>query len=138
MRITSLIITACLLLFPGCKHGGTTEPPKPDEKDPYPLVDGGETVPSILPVECTQVARVIGNTPAGETLPNPNATLKRFNMASTDFGNMWDAGNGSVFSVFGDNFNDIDLLDHSGISICMGNGQEDSRAQTGSHGKVGR
>ena len=106
MRITSLIITACLLLFPGCKHGGTTEPPKPDEKDPYPLVDGGETVPSILPVECTQVARVIGNTPAGETLPNPNATLKRFNMASTDFGNMWDAGNGSVFCVFGDNFND--------------------------------
>ena len=106
MRITSLIITACLLLFSGCKHGGTTEPPKPDEKDPYPLVDGGETVPSILPVECTQVARVIGNTPAGETLPNPNATLKRFNMASTDFGNMWDAGNGSVFCVFGDNFND--------------------------------
>ena len=44
-------------------------------------------------------------TPKGEDLPNPNNNLKRFGMSSTDFGNMWDAGDGTVWAVFGDNFN---------------------------------
>lgn len=82
--------------------GGNTDKPV---DDPYALVDGGETVASILPVECRKVARVIGVTPSGESLPNPNNSMVRFGMASTDFGNMWDAGNGSVFCIFGDNFN---------------------------------
>ena len=28
-------------------------------------------------------------------------------------------------AAFGDNYNDIDLLDHAGFSICMGNGKEE-------------
>ena len=60
---------------------------------------------SIEAVNVRKVARVVGMTPKGEDLPNPNNTLKRFGMSSTDFGNMWDAGDGTVWAVFGDNFN---------------------------------
>lgn len=76
--------------------------PDPIEEE-FPLVPGGETVLSIEAVNCTRVARVVGK--SMESIPSPNDTPKRFNMASTDFGNMWDTGNGSVFSIFGDNFN---------------------------------
>lgn len=69
------------------------------------MIEGGEDVPSIEPVGCTRIARVIGLTADGENEPNPNKTWSRFGMASTDFGNMWDAGNGSVWAIFGDNFN---------------------------------
>lgn len=69
------------------------------------LLEGGEDVLSIEAVNVRKVARVVGMTPQGEDLPNPNNTLKRFGMSSTDFGNMWDAGNGTVWAVFGDNFN---------------------------------
>jgi hypothetical protein len=55
-------------------------------------------------------------TPSGEDIPNPNNSLKRFGMSSTDFGNMWDAGDGTVWAVFGDNFNNRggDWLSNSG------------------------
>lgn len=79
-------------------------PPATD--DDFPEKEGGETVASLEVVNIECVARVIGNTPEGENLPNPNSTLKRFNMASTDYGNMWDAGNGQLWCMFGDNFND--------------------------------
>ena len=107
MKNYLLIVTFCLLLCSGCrKPASPSNSSDPPDDNPYALVPGGETVGSILPVECKRVARVIGVTPPGETIPNPNSTFQRFNMASTDFGNMWDAGNGSVFCVFGDNFND--------------------------------
>lgn len=107
MKSYLLIVTLCILLCPGCRQqAGPSNQTEPPDDNPYALVPGGETVGSILPVECKKVARVIGVTPPGETIPNPNSTLQRFNMASTDFGNMWDAGNGSVYCVFGDNFND--------------------------------
>lgn len=97
---------AAAVLCPGCNKPSTNEPSiSPDEEEEYPLVPGGETVHSLQAVNCVRVARVIGKTTEGEMIPNPNNTPERFRMASTDFGNMWDAGNGSVFCVFGDNFN---------------------------------
>jgi hypothetical protein len=103
--INILAVAALGLLLQGCNPTAN----KPDEdkpEDPFALVPGGENVKQIEVVGCDKVARVIGVTPAGETLPNPNSSFKRFGVASTDFGNMWDAGNGSVFCIFGDNFND--------------------------------
>ena len=79
----------------------------PSVEDEFAEKEGGESITSLEAVNVERVARVIGNTPAGENLPNPNATLKRFNMASTDYGNMWDAGNGQLWCMFGDNFNDM-------------------------------
>lgn len=66
----------------------------------------GDTISSLYAINPTCVARVIGYTPAGESVPNPNNSMKRFGIASTDFGNMWDAGNGELWSIFGDNFDD--------------------------------
>lgn len=100
-------LTGILLLlscFACCPVEGDPSTPIVDV-EPFPLVPGGETVASIQAVGCECVARVIGKTQDGEILPNPNNTPVRFRMASTDFGNMWDAGNGTVFCVFGDNFN---------------------------------
>ncbi len=73
--------------------------------DDFKLIAGGETVGSILAVNTECVARVIGQSANGENIPNPNSSLMRFGIGSTDYGNMWDAGNGTVWSVFGDNFN---------------------------------
>lgn len=94
------------LMLSGCVHPAPDPqvPVTPDpEQDEFATVPGGEKVASILAVNCERVARVIGK--SAEDLPNPNDSGKRFGMSSTDFGNMWDAGNGSVFCVFGDNFN---------------------------------
>jgi len=102
-----IISLLAALMFAGCvnpeenngQDQGNTDP----VKDEFAEVPGGEEVASVLAVNCERVARVIGL--SAEDLPNPNETGKRFGMSSTDFGNMWDAGNGSVFCIFGDNFN---------------------------------
>ena len=94
MKREFCLVAVLLTLALSCtKTGASPEPPAPE-------------VSSLEAVNLECVARVIGNTPAGENLPNPNSTLKRFNMASTDYGNMWDAGNGQLWCMFGDNFND--------------------------------
>lgn len=94
MKREFCLVAVLLTLALSCtKTGASPEPP-------------AHEVSSLEAVNLECVARVIGNTPAGENLPNPNSTLKRFNMASTDYGNMWDAGNGQLWCMFGDNFND--------------------------------
>lgn len=99
------IISCVLLLAFSCTANESPKPTPtpPQEEDDFPLIEGGESVLSIEAVNCERVARVIGK--SAEDIPSPNDTPNRFKMASTDFGNMWDAGNGSVFCVFGDNFN---------------------------------
>ena len=98
-----MLIAACEVPETPDKPGNNETVVTPD--DEFAVVDGGETVLSIEAVNVRKVARVVGMTPSGEDLPNPNNTLKRFGMSSTDFGNMWDAGDGTVWAVFGDNFN---------------------------------
>lgn len=101
------LIIASIIAFAACDR--TSELPVQNGNDTtddeFALVEGGETVLSIEAVNVRKVARVVGMTPKGEDVPNPNNTLKRFGMSSTDFGNMWDAGDGTVWAVFGDNFN---------------------------------
>lgn len=105
MRI--FVILASICAFAACQPADIPVSPDGDEpvEDEFALVEGGETVLSLEAVNVRRVARVVGMTPKGEDIPNPNNTLKRFGMSSTDFGNMWDAGNGTVWAVFGDNFN---------------------------------
>ncbi len=95
-------IPALALLLSLCSCQGKQAPEDPTPAEP----EQPEEVASLEAVDAECVARVIGITPSGENLPNPNSTYKRFNMASTDYGNMWDAGNGQLWCVFGDNFND--------------------------------
>ena len=111
-------VAIALLLFAACEAPKVPETPDtpgntentdpdttPDPEDEFAVVEGGESVLSIEAVNVRRVARVVGMTPSGEDIPNPNNSLKRFGMSSTDFGNMWDAGDGTVWAVFGDNFN---------------------------------
>lgn len=93
LLLLTTIATSC------CKSGKSLPDTTPD---PEPRL-----VESLSVVNIRQVAREIGFSLPGETLPNPNSTQKRFGMSSTDFGNMWDAGNGKIFAIFGDNFNDV-------------------------------
>lgn len=101
-----LMATCIIAATATCCTKTETEAPAPKPEDPFATVPGGETVASIEAVNVECVARVIGNTPAGEALPNPNRTMQRFNLGSTDYGNMWDAGNGTLWCIFGDNFDD--------------------------------
>ena len=105
MRI--FVILASICVFVACQPADIPVSPDGNEpvEDEFALVEGGETVLSLEAVNVRKVARVVGMTPKGEDIPNPNNTLKRFGMSSTDFGNMWDAGDGTVWAVFGDNFN---------------------------------
>lgn len=105
MKSLIFVFTALVLALSCTRAEQPATPPSTD--DEFAEKEGGESVSSLEAVNVECVARVIGNTPAGENLPNPNATLKRFNMASTDYGNMWDAGNGQLWCMFGDNFNDL-------------------------------
>lgn len=99
------VLAAAVLICCEREENSGSDAGTPPVEDEYALVEGGEEVLSIEAVNVRTVARVVGMTPQGETLPNPNNTLKRFGMSSTDFGNMWDAGNGTIWAVFGDNFN---------------------------------
>ena len=104
--LSAVLLGTALFCGNSCKENNPEPGPAPGpEEDEFALVDGGESVSSIEPVGCDRVARVVGITMQGETEPNPNKTWSRFGMASTDFGNMWDAGNGTVWAIFGDNFN---------------------------------
>lgn len=102
--ILAIIPTLALLLSCSCSK---TEKPEDDRKNgtDTTTVIAGKGV-SLVASKATRVARVIGATPSGETCPNPNNSMKRFGIGSTDFGNMWDAGNGTLWCIFGDNFND--------------------------------
>lgn len=107
------MIRHILLLFVGmsslaaaCTENGDLPVSPGTDPDPFEPVPGGETVMSIEAVDPERIARVIGPTPAGENLPNPNNTMYRFGFGSTDYGNMWDAGNGRLWCIFGDNFDD--------------------------------
>lgn len=51
-----------------------------------------------------KVARITGNTVAGENLPNPNQTTERFNIGGTDLGIFWRMGNSKVGILFGDTY----------------------------------
>ena len=75
--------------------------PVPEEPDPEPEK---EATGSLVPENVTLVARVTGRSESGETIPNPNRTDTRFGIGRTDYGNMWDAGDGRLLCVFGDNF----------------------------------
>ena len=99
-RLFILLLLLCSCQTPSVDTPGTDNE-QPDNE--FIEIPGGEQVFSIEAVNCRRVARVIGK--SAEDLPNPNDTPKRFGMASTDFGNMWDTGENSVFCIFGDNFN---------------------------------
>lgn len=75
-------------------------------KTKLPEIPDEPKLGSIEAVNIKKVSRVIGPSPKGETVPNPNNTMKRFGIGSTDYGNMWDAGNGKLWCIFGDNFDD--------------------------------
>lgn len=100
-RLFILLLLLCSCQTPSVDTPGTDTGQQPDNE--FIEIPGGEQVFSIEAVNCRRVARVIGK--SAEDLPNPNDTPKRFGMASTDFGNMWDTGENSVFCIFGDNFN---------------------------------
>lgn len=55
-------------------------------------------------VKATKIARITGNTVAGETIPNPNNTAERFNVGGTDLGIYWRMGNNKVGILFGDTY----------------------------------
>lgn len=97
--LTKLLMAASVLLV-SCH----SEPSGKTEPDPEPIVPGVTDTGSLLPENITLVARVTGRTQSGENIPNPNNTDARFGIGRTDYGNMWDAGNGKVMCVFGDNF----------------------------------
>lgn len=97
------LLAAALFLLPGCSTASDAEVPGPE-----PPAPGPEPTGTLLPENVALVARVTGRSESGETIPNPNRTDARFNIGRTDYGNMWDAGNGTVMCVFGDNF------DHGG------------------------
>jgi hypothetical protein len=59
---------------------------------------------AVTPSGTTKVARVTGETPVGETLPNPNNTHTNYQVHATDLGTMWDAGNGEIMIAFGDTY----------------------------------
>lgn len=105
MHPSLLPLYVATLLVVNCEKSLTeTDTHKKENTDEFALLDGGENVPSIEAVNVECVARVIGETPSGEDLPNPNRSLERFGFSSTDYGNMWDAGDGSLWCIFGDNF----------------------------------
>ena len=94
-----LFLIAVLFLLPDCSSASDTEIPDPEPPGPESVETG-----TLLPDNITLVARVTGRSESGETIPNPNRTDARFNIGRTDYSNMWDAGNGTVMCVFGDNF----------------------------------
>lgn len=98
-----LLMAAALFIAHGCSSASDGETPQPEPPAPEPAATG-----TLLPQRVKLVARVTGRSEAGETLPNPSRTDARFNIGRTDYGNMWDAGNGKLMCVFGDNF------DHNG------------------------
>lgn len=57
---------------------------------------------ALTPTGTTMIARVIGATPVGETMPNPNQTAANYNVGGTDLGIVWDKGGGQYFVAFGD------------------------------------
>ena len=143
-----LFLIAAIFLLPGCSSASDTEIPDPEPPGPEPVETG-----TLLPENITLVARVTGRSESGEMIPNPNRTDARFNIGRTDYSNMWDAGNGTVMCVFGDNFDygggnwksnaialssDSDLTDglyYSGM-LMDGNAVKEiivSRAKTGQY-----
>lgn len=148
MKIGLPAFAALSLALCGCSSGVGTDAPDSERPTPPPEPTG-----TLLPVNVETVARVTGRSQSGETLPNPNRTDARFNLGRTDYGNMWDAGDGTVMCVFGDNFDhgggnwksnaiaitsDRDLTDglyYSGMLMEGGAMKEIvvSRAKTGQH-----
>src|SRR5690606_4324201 len=64
---------------------------------------GGPKVTSVKPI-----ARLTGATVKGDTLPNPNAGGKRYNVGGTDLGIFWEMADGTIGCFFGDtNGNDF-------------------------------
>lgn len=115
-----VVLLSAVFGFTNCKGTNDNKP-----SDTYrhtvdsTLIEGGETIKSLLTTKVNRIARVTGPTGAGENLPNPNQTLMNYNMATTDYGNMWDTGNGTVMSVFGDNFSDFDLNNWRSNAIAL-------------------
>lgn len=58
----------------------------------------------LIPYNVQKIARVTGNTEAGESLPNPNQTAQKYDVGGTDLGIGWDMGNGVVGWWFGDTY----------------------------------
>lgn len=55
-------------------------------------------------VKAAKIARVTGNSVAGEQLPNPNNTSEAYNIGGTDLGIYWRLGGDRVGVLFGDTY----------------------------------
>lgn len=64
------------------------------------------SVLSVKPSPAVYIARVTGDSEAGDELPNPTNTYTNFSLPATDYGIMWEAGNGKILALFGDNWTD--------------------------------
>lgn len=62
-------------------------------------------IPLISPISTEYVSRVTGDS-ENDNLPNPTNTYTNFALPATDYGIMWEAGNGNILSAFGDNWTD--------------------------------
>lgn len=58
----------------------------------------------LIPSGLVKIARVTGKSIAGEQLPNPNQTDRRFDVGGTDLGIIWDMGEGQTGIWFGDTY----------------------------------
>lgn len=65
---------------------------------------GFEKDVSVTPLGSQIVARVIGPSLPGETLPNPNNTNAKYGINETDIGIMWETDRHEIMVAFGDNF----------------------------------
>jgi hypothetical protein len=81
-------------------------PPNPGSKDSTHTEEPDTTAATgtLMPGSIALVARETGVTETSETLLNANYSFDRFGIGATDYGNMWDAGNGTIWCSFGDNF----------------------------------
>lgn len=61
---------------------------------------------AVRPQPAQYVSRVTGDSESGDGLPNPTNTYTQYALSATDYGIMWESSNGSVLSVFGDNWTD--------------------------------
>ncbi len=100
MKALFFAALCCMMMNLSCN-----KEPQPSETPGEQPADPAE-IESLVAVNVEKISRVIGPTPKGETCVNPNNTMKRFGIGSTDYGNMWDDGTGRLWCMFGDNFDD--------------------------------
>lgn len=76
---------------------------------------------TLIPSGLKMIARLTGDTPAGETLPNPNATGTKYNVGGTDLGIMWKLSDTRLGMWFGDSYGKDKFLPDQGATDWRSN-----------------